>query len=359
MPRRPRIVYPEAVYHVFDRGDLKKALFVEERAKADFERRLFEACEKWDWTLHAYVLLPGRFHLALQTPQGDLVAGMRWLLGVFSMGFNRSRGETGSVFRGRYGAQIVEPGPCLERLCDRIHLQPVAEGLSTLDALRTWRYSSYWRYWHPRNRPRFLSFAGLSVKGAPRGTLNRRAEACEERLRWLALEEGGCVSDLEAGWALGSDGFKCGLLGFGGEMTAHPSGRCEASIARMRVDWKSKLTIALRRLGKEGSDLEKGRKSEDWKVALALYLRLRTQADYVWIARALGMGTPSSVRALVCMAREAKRTKGTWGLFRGLARGACGPVCVEADSGGAATRDCAAQRTGRAGSSRAAMRRMM
>lgn len=338
MPRRPRIEYPEAVYHVFNRGDLRKALFVEERARADFERRLFEACDKWDWLLHAYVLLPGCFHLALQTPQGDLVSGMRWLLGVFSMGFNRSRGETGPVFQGRYGAQIVEPGPCLERLCDRIHLQPVAEGLATLDSLRAWRYSSYWRYWHPRNRPRFLSFAGLCKEGASEGTLIRRAEVCEERLRWLAPEEDGCSSGFESGWVVGSEGFKRGLLGFVGGRTEPASGALAASVERRHAEWGSKLDLALRRLGKEAGDLERGRKSEDWKVALALYLRLRTQADYVWIAGALGMGTPSSVRALVCMAREAKRTKSTWGVFRELVRGACEPVCAETDAGGAVSR---------------------
>jgi len=42
------------------------------------------------------------FHLLLETPQSNLVAGMKWLLGVFSQGWNRARGRQGHVFQGRH-----------------------------------------------------------------------------------------------------------------------------------------------------------------------------------------------------------------------------------------------------------------
>jgi hypothetical protein len=42
------------------------------------------------------------FHLLLETPQPNLVTGMKWLLGVFGQGWNRTRGRRGHVFEGRY-----------------------------------------------------------------------------------------------------------------------------------------------------------------------------------------------------------------------------------------------------------------
>ena len=42
------------------------------------------------------------FHLLLETSEPNLVAGMKWLLGVFSQGWNRARGRQGHVFQGRY-----------------------------------------------------------------------------------------------------------------------------------------------------------------------------------------------------------------------------------------------------------------
>ena len=42
------------------------------------------------------------FHLLLETPEPNLVAGMKWLLGVFSHGWNRARGRQGHVFQGLY-----------------------------------------------------------------------------------------------------------------------------------------------------------------------------------------------------------------------------------------------------------------
>jgi hypothetical protein len=48
-------------------------------AKAAFEACAFEAGLKSEWLLHAFTLMNNHFHLALETPRGNLVAGMQWL----------------------------------------------------------------------------------------------------------------------------------------------------------------------------------------------------------------------------------------------------------------------------------------
>ena len=52
--------------------------------------------------LHAYVIMSNHFHLALETPEGNLAAGMQWLQATFTNRYNRFRGEAGhgSIFQG-------------------------------------------------------------------------------------------------------------------------------------------------------------------------------------------------------------------------------------------------------------------
>ena len=53
-----------------------------------FGKTLFEASAKCGWLLHAYVIMSNHYHLAVETPEGNLVEGMRWLQGTFGIRFN-------------------------------------------------------------------------------------------------------------------------------------------------------------------------------------------------------------------------------------------------------------------------------
>jgi hypothetical protein len=56
------------------------------------------------------------FHLVVETPQPNLVVGMKWLLGVYTKGFNLQHKECGHLFAGRYKALHVEGrGGCERR----------------------------------------------------------------------------------------------------------------------------------------------------------------------------------------------------------------------------------------------------
>ena len=106
-----------------------------------FENALFEACESCGWMLHAYVIMSNHYHLALETPKGNLVEGMRWLQGTFGNRFNKFTGERGHVFQGRYKALVVEPGRSLVGLVNYIHLNPVRAKLLDLARRKKVRYN--------------------------------------------------------------------------------------------------------------------------------------------------------------------------------------------------------------------------
>ena len=84
MARPLRFQYPGAVYHVMARGDGGKVVFQTDDDRLVFLKRLEETCGSCGWRVHAWVLMGNHFHLLIETPQPNLVAGMKWLLGVFS-----------------------------------------------------------------------------------------------------------------------------------------------------------------------------------------------------------------------------------------------------------------------------------
>jgi REP element-mobilizing transposase RayT len=75
MPFKLRLEFPGATYHVINRGNYRRWIFETTGAKAAFEACLFAACERSEWLLRAFVIMSNHFHLALQTPRGNLVAG--------------------------------------------------------------------------------------------------------------------------------------------------------------------------------------------------------------------------------------------------------------------------------------------
>ena len=73
--------------------------------KDDADRHLFvgtlgEACAKTGWQVHAYVLMPNHFHLVVETPQPNLVAGMKWFLGTYTSLFSQRHKLFGHLFSG-------------------------------------------------------------------------------------------------------------------------------------------------------------------------------------------------------------------------------------------------------------------
>ena len=80
MPRRRRVEYPGAIYHVMSRGDRREAIFKDDVDRQDFLKTMAESCQKTGFEVHAYCLMLNHFHIVLKTPEANLVAGMRWFL---------------------------------------------------------------------------------------------------------------------------------------------------------------------------------------------------------------------------------------------------------------------------------------
>src|SRR6185437_14276465 len=85
MPRKIRVQYPGAIYHTLSRGDRREYIFFDDIDRQDFLKTLAEACAKTDFQVHAFCLLRNHFHLVLETPHANRVAGMQWLLSTYTL----------------------------------------------------------------------------------------------------------------------------------------------------------------------------------------------------------------------------------------------------------------------------------
>ena len=308
MARKLRLEFPGACYHVINRGNYRAEIFKTEGAKAAFERCLFEACTKSGWLLHAFVIMRNHYHLAVETPEGNLVPGMQWLQATFANRFNRLRGERGHLFQGRYKALLVEEGQTLGLVGHYIHLNPVRAGIRSVERLGEYRYSSYWYLPHPKSRPPWLRPDLVLAQAGGMADTAAGWRSYKAYLSWQA-EEGPAgrskaYVSLSQGWALGSADFKAVLIK-DHTVAAHARAWETQGAAEIREQaWENLCRRALRVLKRSDDDLTLGAKSAPWKIALAVFLKERTQASNPWLARRLQIGRAKYASHLVTAAQR-------------------------------------------------------
>jgi REP element-mobilizing transposase RayT len=303
MPRKLRVEYPGAIYHVMNRGDRREDIFKDDHDRERFLATLGEACAKTAWQVHAYCLMGNHFHLVIETPQANLVAGMKWLLGVYTKRFNIRHKLCGHLFAGRYKALIVDGSGngYLQTVCDYVHLNPArAKVLPAKEPLKKFLWSSYGEYlMTPRQRPLWLRVDRLlGEKRIPKDSAAGRQEferQMERRRREDLRQE---FKPVERGWCLGSESFREELLAAAGERVGrshYGSERRETGEARA----ERLVRAGLHGLGWGEKELSERPKGDKEKVKLARRLRAETTMTLRWIAGRLRMGSWTYVSNLL------------------------------------------------------------
>ncbi|WP_257284586.1 transposase [Endozoicomonas sp. SESOKO1] len=141
MSRPLRIEYAGALYHVTSRGNERKPIYREEVDFNLFLDTLAEVCDRFNWVIHSWCLMTNHYHLVVETPDGNLSAGMRQLNGVYTTRFNRRHGRVGHLFQGRYKAILVDKSSYLLELSRYVVLNPVRARM--VDHPGDWLWSSY------------------------------------------------------------------------------------------------------------------------------------------------------------------------------------------------------------------------
>lgn len=141
MTRPLRLAFPGACYHLTARGDRQEPIFEDDEDRLAFLDLLAKEVLQQGWILYAFCLMGNHYHLLLETPEPNLVQGMRRLNGVYTQAFNRHHRRVGHVLQGRYKSILVEKDAHLRELCRYVVLNPVRARM--VAAVQHWHWSSY------------------------------------------------------------------------------------------------------------------------------------------------------------------------------------------------------------------------
>jgi REP element-mobilizing transposase RayT len=155
MPRPKRLQIAGGIYHVGTRGNRRGPIFLDDGDRERFLALLAEIVERLGWRCHAYCLMQNHYHLLVETPAGDIAAGMQQLNGNYARWFNAKYNYTGHLFERRYWDELVTEQRHLLWLVRYIALNPVRAGLCRRPA--AWKWSSYRALVQLVRRPAFLS----------------------------------------------------------------------------------------------------------------------------------------------------------------------------------------------------------
>jgi REP element-mobilizing transposase RayT len=308
MARKLRVEYAGAIYHVMNRGDRREPIFKDDEDRQRFLTTLGEACAKTGWQVHALCLMDNHFHLVVETPQPNLVAGMKWLLGTYTSRFNRRHRVSGHLFSGRYKALIVDGSGngYLKTVCDYVHLNPVRAKLLTPEQpLTEYRWSSWPDYLKsPGKRPAWLRVDRLlgEYRIPLDSAAGRRHLAASLELR-RGAEEGGEFKAIRRGWFFGREALKQELLAQVSDKTGKwHYGELVQESAAARAERIVTGELSKRKWSEP--TLASRRKGDPVKVALAERLQHETTVTLAWIAERLRMGTRTYLAHLLYWKRR-------------------------------------------------------
>jgi REP element-mobilizing transposase RayT len=310
MARKLRVEYPGAVYHVMHRGDRREPISQNDADRQHFVATLGETCAKTGWQVQAYVLMPNHFHLVVETPQPNLVAGMKWFLGTYTSRFNRRHKLFGHLFSGRYKSLVVDGSGTgyLKSVCDYVHLNPGRAKLVAVEQpLKSFPWSSWPAYLGaPSKRPAWLRVDRLLgeygiAKDSPTGR-QRLEQALEER---RGAEENQEFQAIRRGWCLGEETFRKELLGqMSDRMGAEHYGEERAETAATKAE--GIIAEELKQRKWKATELQTRSKGDPAKVSLAARLRAETTMTAGWIAERLGMGSRGYLNHLLYRRRKSR-----------------------------------------------------
>ena len=217
-------------YHLYNRGNSKQLIFLDDQDRDRFTKYLYLCNSKknisfrddikggkidaWDFekgepiiSIGAWVLMPNHFHLFvtiplnLKTPQpgcgeeNEVSLFMRKLCGAYTRYFNKKYQRTGGLFESKFKAKVAVSDEYTKYIFSYIHLNPIKlidrewkeKGIQNIEEaknfLETYQWSSYCDFLNHNRKQKKI----LTTKDFP-GYFTRPEIFEKEIFDWLAFE---------------------------------------------------------------------------------------------------------------------------------------------------------------------------
>jgi putative transposase len=312
MARKLRIEYEGAIHHVINRGNYRRDLFENPGAAKAFLDVLFKAAEKFDWRVHAYVLMRNHFHLAVETPKPTLGEGMHWLQSTMATRFNRLRLESGHLFQGRYKALLIQDFTALARVVDYIHLNPVRAKILPPEQVTAYRWSSLHTFLKGPRPDILRAQDWLQARGGwadDRTGLEAYTAYLLDIARNETVWECDGLTGLACGWAIGTDAWRKQLAREYAQKSLSAGLPREERVDLRQAHWAECLNNELEVMGKKLADLPTKPRKQSWKIVLADNVRHKSGASISWLASNLQLGGSATLRSYLYQFRLLRNDK--------------------------------------------------
>ncbi len=143
MSRGARILIENVCYHIFNRGNQKQNIFLEDSDYEKFLQILKHYKKKYHFRLNAYCLMPNHFHLIIEIRKtNELAKIMQGLTQTYTVWFNNKYNKTGHLWQGRFKSMLIQKDKYLIDCLKYIELNPIRANIVSSPEDYSW---SSWR----------------------------------------------------------------------------------------------------------------------------------------------------------------------------------------------------------------------
>lgn len=301
------------------RGNQGQKICLDDHDREMWVATTVQAWKRTGWLIHAWALMGNHYHLLLETPEPNLVSGMKWLQGTYTQRYNARHRKRGHLFQGRYRAVPVESdsGLYLQIVSTYIHLNPARAKLIGIGEQKLWEYpwSSYPSYVKKARPPWLVTERVLGSLGLAPGARSAYEAYMESRVLELGIkarrkELEAAWANLRRGWYVGSTSFREDLLERVDQQVGAKGRSARGSAPRQPHDQsraEDMLASGLAALGIRSQDLASLPKGQTEKLVLAWWLYGRTTVNRRWVAEQLGMGYETRVSQAMSLVEASRK----------------------------------------------------
>jgi REP element-mobilizing transposase RayT len=294
MPRRLRLQYSGAIYHLMARGNGGQEIVCDDADRERLVEYLGREAIRCSWQVYAFVIMSNHLHAVLRTAEPNLARGMQNFLSGYANAWARRHRFSGHVFQGRYRTELVENESYLWTVTRYVHLNPVRAAL--VEDPAAWRWSSYPGYARDRHRLDWVAYDDLLASWAAEfGGSGSEPARTYRRYCMAGVSEppDSPWSEAYHGWILGSQKFVDRVKAMVGQEPKRERRRESRRIRGLSISRVSQVVCA--EYGIEPSALAVRGSRHPARAAIAYLARRHTPASNRELTALLGLSRPESV----------------------------------------------------------------
>ena len=146
MPRKPRIHYDGALYHVMVRGNNGEKVFTTEKEKRQYINIIREYKKRYQFKIYAYCIMDNHAHLLIEVKKVPLSKIMQGIQQVYTQRYNKNHNRTGHIFQQRYKSVLCQKDEYLFALIKYIHFNPIKANLTQTSDYKWSSHNEYIKY---------------------------------------------------------------------------------------------------------------------------------------------------------------------------------------------------------------------